>query len=239
MVRNNMKLAIMQPYLFPYIGYFQLINAVDKFVIYDDVNFIKQGWINRNAILANGKSLRYAVPLENQSSFTKINETLINKRNYQFWKTKFLKTIEQNYNKAPFFSEVFNIINNTIDSETNSLSVMATNSLKDVSNYLGITTAFEDSSSIYKNQNLTSQDRILDICKIEKATVYYNLSGGIELYSEKVFLEKKIKLNFIKSDYITYNQFNQEFVPNLSIIDVLMFNDVNKVKSFLSNYKLI
>ena len=234
-----MKLAIMQPYLFPYIGYYQLINAVDKFIIYDDVNFIKQGWINRNSILANGKPYLYAVPLKNQSSFSKINETLINQKFYPTWKKKFLKTIEQNYNKAPFFNEVFPMIKSIFDIDTNNLSVLAANSMKTVSNYIGIPTVFEDSAVIYQNQNLSSQYRVLDICKKENATVYINPIGGLELYSKKDFLENNITLNFIKSNAINYKQFNHEFVPNLSIIDILMFNDINKIKGFLTNYELI
>ena len=234
-----MKLAIMQPYLFPYIGYYQLINAVDKFIIYNDVNFIKQGWLNRNSILINGKTYLFAVPLENQSSFSKINETLINQKLYPNWKKKFLKTIEQNYNKSPFFKEVFPMIKSVFDINTNNLSVLAENSLKMVSNYIGIPAVFEDSATIYQNQNLSSLYRVLDICKKENATVYINPIGGLELYSKKDFLEHNITLNFIKSNAINYKQFNHEFVPNLSIIDILMFNDINKIKGFLTNYELI
>lgn len=229
----------MQPYLFPYIGYYQLINTVDKFIVYDDVNFIKQGYINRNSILVNGKPYRYAVPLENQSSFSKINETMINHKIYEKWKKNFLKTIVQSYNKAPFFNEVFLIIKNTFEIDNNNLSVLSTNSLKNISNYIGIKTVFEDSSSIYHNQNLSAQNRVLDICEKENATVYVNTIGGIELYSKKYFLEKKIKLYFIMSNTINYNQFHKEFVGNLSIIDVLMFNDINTVKKFITNCELI
>lgn len=234
-----MKLAIMQPYLFPYIGYYQLINAVDKFVIYDDVNFIKQGWINRNNILVNEKPYLFTVPLENQSSFVKINETLINQQFYPIWKKKFLKTIEQNYGKAPFFKEVFPLIQSTFDIKTNNLSDLAANSLKKTSNYIEITTVFEDSSTIYQNQDLSSQNRVLDICKKEKATVYINSIGGYELYSEKDFLNENITLNFIKPKATCYDQYNSKFVPNLSIIDVLMFNDIDTIKGFLTNYELI
>lgn len=234
-----MKLAIMQPYLFPYIGYYQLINAVDKFIVYDDVNFIKQGWINRNNVLVNGKPSLFTVPLENQSSFSKINETLINQKFYPIWKKKFLKTIKQNYNKAPFFKEILPLIQLTFDIETNSLSALAKNSLKMVSNYIGITTVFEDSSTIYQNQNLSSQNRVIDICKKEKATVYINAVGGSELYSKKDFSDNNITLHFLKSTTSSYGQFDSEFIPNLSIIDVLMFNDVDTIKEFLTSYELI
>ena len=102
-----MKLAIMQPYLFPYIGYYQLINSVDKFIIYDDVNFIKQGWLNRNSILVNGKRNLFTVPLENQSSFTKINETLINQKFYPIWKKKFSRQLNKIITKPHFLKMYF------------------------------------------------------------------------------------------------------------------------------------
>ncbi len=234
-----MKLAIMQPYLFPYIGYYQLIHAADKFIAYDDVNFIKQGWINRNSILANGKLIIFSVPLDNQSSFSKINETNISQKLYPIWKKKFIKTIQQNYNKAPFYKEVFPIIESVFNIETCNIAELAVNSLKLVSNYLDITTVFEDTSAIYQNQNLSSQDRIIDLCEKETATIYINSIGGQELYSKKEFLKKNIKLHFLKTGTINYNQFNSEFVPNLSIIDVLMFNDVPTINEFLTNFELI
>src|SRR4051812_42347879 len=104
-----MRLAIMQPYIFPYIGYFQLIAAVDAFVIYDDVNYIKQGWINRNRILFNGKDLLFTVPLENASSFKKINEVSVHKHLYEGWKVKFGKSLRATYFKAPYFNEIISL----------------------------------------------------------------------------------------------------------------------------------
>jgi hypothetical protein len=234
-----MKLAIMQPYLFPYIGYYQLVHAVDKFIVYDDVNFIKQGYINRNSILVNGSPYLFTAPLDNQSSFSKINATLLHPKLYSIWHEKLLKTIAQNYHKAPFFSAVFPLITTVFETNSDQLSVLATNSLKLISNYLGITTVFEDSSSQYQNQNLSSQSRVVDICKKEKATVYLNPIGGTALYSQEHFSENEIALYFLKSNPLRYAQFGQEFVPNLSIIDVLMFNDVATIKHYLNNYELI
>jgi hypothetical protein len=234
-----MKIAIMQPYLFPYFGYFQLINAVDKFIIYDDVNFIKQGWINRNTILVNNLPYLFTVPLDNQSSFEKINNVKIQKRIYYNWSNKFLKTIEQNYGKAPFYNDVILLLRNIFQIEDEYISSIAVKSLKLVSEFIGINTVFEDSSVIYGNQYLSSQDRILDICMKEQANYYVNLIGGIDLYSKEDFAEKGIVLNFIKSKKVEYRQFNDDFVPNLSIIDILMFNDVSSIKRILNNYELI
>lgn len=234
-----MKLAIMQPYLFPYFGYYQLINAVDKFVVYDDVNFIKQGWINRNNILVNGKPYLFTIPIKNQSSFNKINATIVNEKAYFLWVNKFLKTIEQNYSKAPFYNEVLPLLKNIFQKEDEFISSIAVKSLKLVSEFIGINTVFEDSSETYGNKYLTSQDRVLDICVKENANYYFNPIGGIDLYSKKDFLEKGIVLNFIKSKKFEYMQFNEEFVPNLSIIDILMFNNISTIKKNLNNYELI
>ncbi|MGL2966849.1 WbqC family protein [Flavobacterium sp. XGLA_31] len=234
-----MKLAVMQPYLFPYIGYFQLINAVDKFVVYDDVNFIKQGWINRNNILASGKPLLFSAPLKNQSSFQKINETELNERLYDSWAKKFLKTIEQNYKKAPHFETVFPLLKEVLETEEKKIAQVAVNGLRMVVDYLGIDTEIVDSSVKYHNQELHSQARILDICALENASQYINLSGGMALYSKEDFAAKGIALHFIQNEKITYRQFTDDFVPNLSIIDILMFNNITEIQGFLNQYKLL
>lgn len=235
-----MKVAIMQPYLFPYIGYFQLIAAVDKFVVYDDVNFIKGGWINRNNILVNKKSTLFTVPLHNSSSFMLINETRINLKFYTIWKIKFLRTIEQSYKKAPFFNEVYALIANVLDNyEGDLISKLAVNSIKSVCEYLKIQTEIIPTSEIYNNKNFSGQERVLDICSIENATDYINPIGGLQLYSKETFKEKELILNFIKSLPIEYKQFNNEFIPWLSIIDVLMFNSVDEVKIILDKYELV
>lgn len=230
----------MQPYLFPYFGYFQLINAVDKFIIYDDVNFIKQGWINRNNILVNNSVHLFTVPLVNQSSFEKINKIKINNKLYFNWKKKFLKTIEQAYGKAPFFKDVYLMIFDILSIEHDNISNLSTESVKAVCDYIGIFTKIERSSSSYKNKNLTAEKRLIYICNVENANHYINPIGGIGLYSKNTFLEHNITLNFIKSGDIKYEQFrNNDFFPNLSIIDMLMFNDKETVRKFLNEYELI
>ncbi len=233
-----MKIAIMQPYLFPYIAYFQLINAVDSFVIYDDVNFIKQGWINKNSILANGKSNSFVLPLENQSSFKKINETNISLTNFENWKGKFLKTLNQNYAKAPFYSTIQPIVDESLVYGNGLISTLNLNVLKKIANYLTIETKIIESSSNYNNIDLKGSNRVIDICKIEKASNYINLIGGISLYQKSEFSSNGIELNFIQSNEVIYKQFENNFVPNLSIIDVLMFNSPNNIKIMLNNFNL-
>lgn len=230
----------MQPYLFPYIGYFQLVAAVNKFVIYDDVNFIKGGWINRNNVLINKKSNLFTVPLNKASSYTLINETKINLKVYNIWKVKFLRSLEQSYKKSPYFTDVFNLIENVLEINENDLiSKLAVNSIKSVSDYLQLDTEICETSEIYNTKTKSGQERVLDICEIEKASQYINPIGGIELYSKNTFKEKGIVLNFIKSKPIIYSQFDNDFSPWLSIIDVLMFNSIGEVNKMVNQYELV
>jgi WbqC-like protein family len=231
------KLAIMQPYLFPYIGYFQLINAVDKFVAYDDVAFIKQGWINRNNILLNGNPFLFTIPAKNISSYSLICKM---EASYSIdWKTNLLKTIKQCYGKAPYFNRIFQIIENTFVNEDQYVSQIAMRSIHEVARYLELQTEIKNSSASYLNNELSSQERILDICKKESASQYINPIGGRNLYSKDIFVVNGIQLNFIKSQPIQYKQFKHTFVPNLSIIDVLMFNSPEEVNIMLKKYELL
>ena len=232
-----MKIAIMQPYIFPYIGYFQLLNTVDKFVIYDDVNFINKGWINRNRILMNQKDYTFTIPLKDASQNKLINTIELNWD--LAWKGKFLKSIEQSYKKAPFYEMVIPIIQKSLNFENDNLSLLIFENLKLICDYLNIKTPIVSSSTIYKNTHLKAQDRILDICLQEKVTTYINPIGGMELYEKAIFQKQNIDLFFIKSKSITYPQFKNEFVPWLSIIDILMFNSVEKINEFLQEYELL
>jgi len=235
-----MIVGIMQPYFFPYIGYFQLIAAVNKFVIYDDVNFIKGGWINRNNILINKKSNLFTVPLAKASSNTLINDTKINLKFYNIWKVKFLRSLEHSYKKAPYFTEVYNLIENVLEINENDLiSKLAVNSIKNVIDYLQLDTEICETSENYNNKIKSGQERVLDICRIEQASQYINPIGGIELYSKNTFKENGIVLNFVKSKPIVYTQFDNDFSPWLSIIDVLMFNSVGEVNKMINQYELV
>ncbi len=227
----------MQPYIFPYIGYFQLINASDKFVIYDDVNFINKGWINRNKILVNGKANLFTIPLIKSSQNKLINEIEISES--ENWKSKFLKTVESSYSKAPYFNDSFAIISKIFQNNDPNISKFIFKSLNLICNYLEIETSIIESSSVYNNSGLKNQNRILDICLKENAYIYINSIGGLELYSIKSFEEKGLKINFIKPKAIQYKQFNDNFITPLSIIDVLMFNPKYKVKEFLNEYDLL
>jgi hypothetical protein len=229
-----MKVAIMQPYFFPYIGYFQLINAVDIFVIYDDVNFIKQGWISKNKILVNKYVTDLTLQLNGASSFKKINEIGIGNN-----RIKLLKTIEQSYKKAPYFSNVFPLINDILEYNEINLAIFLSNSIRKISEYLNINTCIVISSNIEKNNQLKGKDRVIEICKKTNASVYINAIGGMDLYEKDEFLQKKIILHFIKTNIVEYNQFIDNFIPGLSIIDIMMFNSPDEIKKMLNQYELI
>lgn len=222
------SLAVMQPYFFPYIGYFQLLEAVDTFVFYDDVDFIKNGWINRNKILINGKAKYITIPCRNISSNRSIKS--VNHALDQRLKKKLFKKIKFSYSSAPNFEKVFLLINRVLSHETDSIAELAIQSVIMTSEYLGIDCKFFKSSEKYNNSHLNAADRLIDICKKEEAKDYVNLIGGKELYDRKFFIEKGINLLFLEPNTDTYQQFNNEFVPWLSIIDVMMFNPPEKIK---------
>ena len=233
------SLAIMQPYFFPYIGYFQLINAVDKFVFYDDVNFIKQGWINRNRILTHKGSIFFSVPLKRVSSYVKIKDTLIDKNQYKVWQNKFLKTLIHNYQKSPYFEVVYEGIKSVLTKKNYStINELCIESILWTSKYLSILTDIAGSSSIYQNEDLKGNHRILDIIKQENAKVYVNLIGGMQLYNKEEFKLFGVNLYFISSHEIKYKQLGREFVDSLSIIDVLMFNSPQNINDMLESYTL-
>lgn len=232
-----MRIAIMQPYFLPYLGYFQLLNCVDKFVIFDDVNYIKKGWINRNNILVGGKAHLFTLPLNEMSQNKLINEHHL--QEVGSWKAKFLKTLEMAYSKAPFYNDFYPIVKEIVEFPETNLSTYNYNAIWKICNYLDLKSEIIPSSCIYKNTNLRGQERIIDICIQENANEYYNMIGGIELYQKEFFNRNQIQLKFINSKKIQYKQFQNEFIPFLSILDVIMFNEVSKIKDeFLSSYIL-
>lgn len=232
-----MKTAIMQPYFFPYLGYFQMFSAVDKFVLLDDVNFIMRGYINRNSILLNGKAHKFSIPLEKPSQNKLINETKLNFS--QKDKENFLKTIQLAYKKAPFYKDFYPILESIVLNEENDLTKYLKFSFEQVKEYLNLDTEILISSEIEKDNTLKAQDRIIEINKKLGTTTYINAIGGQELYNRDDFKAIGMELKFIKMEPVEYKQFKNEFVPYLSMIDVLMFNNVSTVKELLGNYELI
>ena len=227
----------MQPYFFPYIGYWQLLNAVDKYVILDDVNFIKKGWINRNRILDGDKDEFIRITIEKISQNRKINEHFLFEKDKCF--EVLLKTIHERYSKAPCFDEVYALIERIFGFEGTNVADFLSFQIREVCSYLDINTEILRSSEIAKDESLKAQAKIIDVCRRLGADEYYNAIGGVELYEGQAFAEAGMELHFLKSKLTEYKQYGGAFVPGLSIIDVMMFNDKDAVKAQLCDYELV
>lgn len=232
-----MKLGIMQPYFFPYIGYFQLINYVDKYVIYDDVNFIKGGWINRNKILCKGVPAYINVPMKGASPNKLISEVEVSSD--MIARRKLLRTIQENYRRAPCFDEVYPFLRSWIESTETNLALYLEHTIRNVCNYLGILTDIIRSSSIPKDDSLRGQEKVLEICRFMHADQYCNAIGGMQLYNKETFQNAGVELEFLQSKIPEYPQFEKEFTPLLSIIDVMMFCSPAEIRNMLNEFVIL
>jgi hypothetical protein len=231
------SVAIMQPYFFPYIGYFQLIAAVDLFILYDNIKYTKKGWINRNRILQNGNEVMFSLPLKKNSDSLNVCERELAA---DFNRNKLLHQFKNAYRHAPYFTKTFPLIEQIVLHEETNLFQFLHHSIVKTCEHLGITTKIEISSNISIDHDLKKQDKILALCEAVGANIYVNAIGGMELYSKETFREKDVDLKFIQSKPFEYVQFGNIFVPWLSIIDVMMFNSVESIKAYISNhYELI
>jgi hypothetical protein len=210
------------------------MNAVDRFVVYDDVNHIKKGWVNRNRILKGDRPYMLIVPLKHNSQNSLIRDLQVSID--ETWFKKTLKTFEHVYKKAPFFVEAMEIVYTVIRTDSNFLLDWHMKSFEMILSYLSIKTELKRSSELKDNKSLKGQDRIISICRLEGSKEYINLSGGVEIYSEIKFLQQNIELWFLQSRKAEYKQFKHNFLPFLSIIDVVMFNSVDKISWMLDEY---
>ncbi len=229
-----MNVAIMQPYLFPYIGYWQLIHNADTFVLFDDVNYKKKGYINRNKIIDGAGSQQFTLELLGASQNKLINQIEVGSNS-----SKILKTIEWNYRKAPNFEKAFPIFESAFNQDEKNLAKFVGHSLKMLSALFGISTKFMYSSDIKKDNSLTGQDKILDIARRLKAKTYINAIGGVDLYDEDTFKKNNISLRFLTPSIIEYKQFDHDFISNLSIIDVVMFNSFGDITKMLDKAEIL
>ena len=237
-----MKTAgIWQPYLFPYIGYYQLIGAVDVFVVYDDVNFIKGGWINRNQILgaAPGSKLMFTLPLSGASPNLRIGDIEVDARQLPMFHNKFTKTLRQLYRKAPHLEQVLALTDRCFGYEDLRLGHFLNHSLRVVCEYLSIHPEWIPSSAVFDNQDLRGQERLMDICRQLECSRYLNTIGGQEMYDKPGFAARGIDLQFVRPVISPYSQLAEPFVPYLSILDVMMFNSPESIRPMLENYSLL
>ena len=231
-----MKIAVMQPYFFPYIGYWQLISAVDRFIVFDDVNYINRGWINRNRILSL-KLKYFNLPLLGTSQNKKINEISVDLE--KLYTRRNSRILHETYKKAPFINDIEPIMEKWLYIDKSNLADYLTEQITLICDCLNIRSEILVSSRIEKNNDLKGEDKVIEICRILGASEYINPIGGMELYHKEHFSNNGIVLSFLKSDLNEYPQFNGDFVPALSILDVLMFCGIKGTQEQLKDYLLI
>lgn len=226
-----MKLAIMQPYFLPYIGYYQLIAAVDVFVVYDNIKYTKKGWINRNRMLMNGQDAMFSLPLKKDSDSLDVVQRELAA---DYSRERLLNQFKGAYSQAPHFGETFALLERIVLNEECNLFRYIHHALVETCAHLRIDTEIRVSSVIGIDHNLKGQEKVLALCRAVGADTYINAIGGTELYSREEFGSQGVELKFIKSRPFSYGQFGATFVPWLSIIDVLMFNSLDAVRECIA-----
>ena len=227
----------MQPYFLPYIGYYQLIAAVDLFVVYDAIKYTKRGWINRNRLLQNGEPAVFTLPLRHGSDELQIRERELATT---FRAAALLNQVRGAYRRAPFFAPTYRLLEEILSTGEMNLFRFLEASVVTVCRYLGIETEIRRSSDVEEEVGLRAQDRVIGICGAVGAGRYINAIGGVELYESEAFAAHGLELRFIRPDPPAYEQFGAPFVPSLSILDVLMFNPVTAVADWVNTaYSLI
>ncbi|MFT7288471.1 MAG: hypothetical protein ACI87W_002592 [Halieaceae bacterium] len=235
-----MKAGIMQPYLFPYIGYFQLLCMVDRFVVYDDVQWSRGGWINRNRILIGGEPKYFTLPVRRGNSKANICEQHFTE-DFVAFQEKVIHQIRNAYRGAPFYEPVCEMLTACFSYTDTCVSRFVANTLEQTCTYLRIDTPLIMSSSLQQQRASTSAEaRVIDTVKAVGASDYVNTIGGIELYDKERFQQEGLQLFFLKPQLSSYPQgANQGFHPALSIIDVMMFNSPQLIVEMLGDYELV
>lgn len=234
-----MKVGIMQPYFFPYLGYYSLIKSTDQFILFDTVQFIRHGWIERNRVLKPVEGWQYiAVPLEKKSLTTPISETKI--RNMENWRDKINRQLEHYKKRAPHYHATIEIINSAIDIDTDSIVVMNANILAKTCEYIGIPLKLKIFSEMGLNigNELGAGEWALYISKAISASEYVNPMGGRDIFRPDQFKAEGITLSFIENNLHQYSQRRPSFESGLSIIDVMMFNDVPQIIQLIDDVNL-
>jgi hypothetical protein len=234
---SGKKLGVMQPYFLPYIGYFQLIAAVDIFVVYDNIEYTKKGWINRNRMLRNGSDAVFSLPLKKGSDSLCVVDRHLSS---DFKREKLLAKFAGAYRKAPHYERTFDLLSKLLRYPNSNLFDYLWHSVVCINEHLGIDTKLLASSQVSIDHDLRSQDKILALCQEIGATAYVNPMGGRGLYSRSDFGAVKVDLQFLKTRPTKYSQFEEQFVPWLSIVDVLMFNELEEAKALVrTGYDLV
>jgi hypothetical protein len=229
----------MQPYAFPYIGYFCLIEESDVFVFYDDVNYKKRGWINRNRILINGSPHSFTIPLSKASQ----NKFICNIQTHSLeeFKCKFLKQVKRTYRRSPFFEAGYTYVSDVFSAESESISDVAIRSIEQFYEMIGSNKKFVRSSACFPHtRGMSRPDRLIEITKLLHSNSYVNSIGGTQLYWKDYFANKGVNLSFVRPKLKSYKQVGtRDFIAGLSIIDVVMNNDIENIKLHLQSYELV
>lgn len=236
-----MKLGIMQPYFLPYLGYLSLIKHTDKFILFDTVQFINRGWIERNRILKPSSGWQYiSVPLTKHSRETKIKDIIIN-NNFD-WRDRILRQLEHYKKRAPFYETTIGVLKDALDIDTESIVELNEHVLKVICSCIGIEFKVETFSRMnLKIEEVNAPDEwALNICKaLGNVEEYWNSEGGLEFFDCTKYEKANIKIKFLKMNLQRYPQRRPEFEPGLSIIDVMMFNSVEDINKMLDDYELV
>lgn len=230
-----MKIGIMQPYFWPYLGYFQLLHAVDQYVIYDNIEYTKRGWINRNRYLCSGQGRYFTIPVAKAADNLDVCERKVA---LNFDRRRLKRQIQAAYAKAPYYENIYPLFCECVDYGEENLFGFIFYSVKKIAEYLDIHTKIMISSDLQIDHTLRGKDKVLAICQELHADMYVNPAGGKALYPEQEFQDKGIRLRFLEMEEITYQQFDRPFVANLSILDVLMFQSKAEVWQLLNRYRL-
>ena len=233
-----MKIALMQPYFFPYIGYFQLIHAVDEFIIFDNAQYIRRGWINRNRVLNEHKESVYInIPIQKAPRETKIKDIVIDNSNWE----EIIYCQLNYYRKAPNYVFVMDFLKDCFNRHIPNLSELNTSLLKKVCHLIGIDTKITVLSERFPmlNEMNEADDWGIEVTNALNATTYINAIGGMEFYNQQKYRANGLDIQFIKTDLKPYKQLHDVFVPGLSIIDVMMFNQPEEIKEMLEIHELI
>lgn len=237
-----MRLGIMQPYFMPYLGYFSLIKNTDEFILFDTVQFIRHGWIERNRILKpNGGWQYFQVPIIKESGRdTIIKDIKIN--NSENWKSKILAQLQHYKKRSPYYNKVVELLNDVFKLEYNDIVALNRVSLERICRYLGI----DKKLSVFSEKCLdiapvnAPDEWALNICKaIDRADEYWNPVGGLSFFDKSKYQNAGIKICFQEMILTPYRQLGSEFEPGLSIVDVMMFNSPESINEMLDNYRLL
>ncbi|MBR1538525.1 MAG: WbqC family protein [Bacteroidales bacterium] len=230
-----MILTSHQPYLFPYLAYWQLIYVADLFLIGDDFAFMKGGWIPRNRILVQGAPQFFRIEVRDQSCHRLICETLLATTDIG----DKLRTLEMAYHKAPCFEAGYALAERILRNPERNLAVFIEYSIREMCAYLGIDTPVGRTSDYPGNSLLKREKRVYDLCHRTGADRYINAIGGTRLYRKEDFERQGIRLQFLQSRHTPYPQFGAPFVEKLSILDAVMFNPRERLHEMLDDYSLI